>query len=256
VLARAATDRLVALSDTVRRAHAEALGLPCSRIDVVHPGVPSAAPAHPEQLAALRRELRLGDAYPVLLSVGRIEANKGQRDLVPMLARVVSRFPSARLLVAGDGEDREPLAVAMAAAGLDRHATVLGRRDDVAALAEVADMLLSTAHHEGFGMAVLEAMAAGCAVAAYDNDFVAIREFVTDGVSGRLVPEDPAALADAVVGLAADRARLVATGVAARDAAGRFSAARSAQRYGEIYRELALSRPARPHHRLPRKPGC
>jgi D-inositol-3-phosphate glycosyltransferase len=100
-------------------------------------------------------------------------------------------------------------------------------------------VFVSTARHEGFGMAALEALAAGVPVVAQTNPHVAIGEFVADGRSGRLVEgHDPLELAAAVTDLAADRSRLArASQVAAADARG-HRAAESAASHAELYRSV------------------
>ncbi|MFN0091592.1 MAG: glycosyltransferase [Acidimicrobiales bacterium] len=241
-VARFGVDQIVALSDTVRRAHAEALKVPCERIEVLHPGVPTPEAPAAADIARRRQELGLDGAYPVLICVGRLEENKGQRDLPAALARIVERLPDACLLLAGDGPDRARLERSFAEAGLADHVRVLGQRQDVPVLLRCSQVLVSTAHHEGFGMAVLEAMAAGCAVAAYDNDHVAIREFVTDGVDGRLVAEDPQRLAAAVMELADSPERLGEAGRAAAAKAAALTSQASARRYASLYRDLATRR--------------
>jgi glycosyltransferase involved in cell wall biosynthesis len=234
-LARVGRQALCALSATVARSHAEALRLPLERIAVVVPGLPHQAPPCP---ADVRTALALDGCYPVLVSVGRVEPNKGQLDLVPLLATVVAAWPTARLLVVGDGPDRAELERRLSGAGLAGHAAVLGRRHDVPALLEAADIFVSTAHHEGFGMAALEALAAGCAVAGYSNDAVALAEFVDDGVDGRLTGENPDDLAAAVLELVADPARLAEMAAAARRKAARFGAASTAAAQAQVYARL------------------
>src|SRR3546814_17521078 len=57
----------------------------------------------------LGRSLGLQGRYPVVLNVGRLVEGKGQRRLIPMMRRIRERWPTALLLIAGEGEDRETL---------------------------------------------------------------------------------------------------------------------------------------------------
>ncbi|MGD9754196.1 MAG: glycosyltransferase family 4 protein [Acidimicrobiia bacterium] len=250
LLARLGPLRITALSDTVRRSHAAALRLAPERIEVIPPGIPAGAAPERAALKALREELGLGGAYPVLISVGRLEENKGQRDLVEVLGALATRFEHVRLLLAGDGPDHDRLAAGFEAAGQGDRALLLGRRTDMAALYEVSDIMVSTARLEGFGMAALEALAGGCAVAGYVNDRVALGEFVADGDTGRLVPVDPQRLAGAVAELAADPAELARRSKRCREAAAAHSAERSAATMAELYRTIA----AAPGHARRRRP--
>lgn len=239
VLFRSNIAQVTALSRAVARAHAQALRLPVERIAVVGPGLPDVPHPAAAEVTSTRSALGLDGSYPVLLSVGRLERNKGQNELVEAFEQVAHRQPAAHLLLVGEGEDRDLLIDQISASGLTGRASVLGRRDDVPVLAALSDVFVSTAHHEGFGMAVLEAMAAGCAVVAYTNEAVAIGEFVEDGVSGRLVEERPDRLAEAILDLVGDRAALTRAGEAAAAAAAERTVARSAAAMADIYRRVA-----------------
>jgi glycosyltransferase involved in cell wall biosynthesis len=86
--------------------------------------------------------------------------------------------------------------------------TLLGPHGDVDELMRSSDAFVHTARWEGFGLVLLEAMRAGLPVVA--TRVAAIPEVVEDGVTGILVPpDDPWALADAVLALvrSPDRAR-------------------------------------------------
>ncbi|MEZ5233930.1 MAG: glycosyltransferase family 4 protein [Acidimicrobiales bacterium] len=254
LLARLGPLRITALSDTVRRSHAAALRLPPERIEVIPPGIPTGAVPDQAALEALRDELGLHGAYPVLISVGRLEENKGQRDLVEVLGALATRFEHVRLLLAGDGPDHERLAAGFEAAGLGDRALLLGRRADMAELYEVSDIMVSTARLEGFGMAALEALAGGCAVAGYVNEHVALGEFVADGDTGRLVPVDPPSLARAIAELAADPADLDRRTRRCREAAAAHSAERSAATMVELYRTITADPGRARRRRLPTVP--
>lgn len=104
---------------------------------------------------------------------------------------------------------------------------LLGHRQDVSALLQLADGLVSASRSEGFGMAVLEAMAASKAVLAVHTP--AFEEFARHDVSAVFVErQDRVLLAEAIVELFGDGERVAALGRAAREAAERFRADRTA----------------------------
>jgi len=115
---------------------------------------------------ALREEL-LGDfAGPLLLSVGRLVPAKGLLHLVAAFDQVRRRHPAARLVVAGDGPQRQELEDEIGARGLDGAVRLLGFRTDVPALLSASDVFVSASVSEGSPVAVLEAMAHGLPVVA------------------------------------------------------------------------------------------
>ena len=133
------------------------------------------------------------------------------RVLAEAYARIRAARPDATLTIAGDGPEREALTPLFPAG------TMVGRLDH-AALAELfagADLFVWPAIDEPFGFVFLEAQAAGLAVVGGATRGVV--DIVRDGETGRLVtPTDPAAIADAVLGLLADAPRRTAMGKAAR----------------------------------------
>ncbi len=140
-----------------------------------------------------------GGSAGYLLFVGRLRIRKGVEVLLAALARLAPRFPTARLLVAGDGEHREELLARTVTLGLGSVVVFLGRADAgrVRALLAGARALVVPSIYEGMPLVVLEAMAAGVPVVA--SAVSGIPEVVLDGETGWLVPpEDPPALAAAL----------------------------------------------------------
>jgi len=222
---------LSSLSDSVTRSFAAHLRLPTDRFALVPPGLPASfyEPSLDDAgLGALRGELGLapGDG-PVLLTVGMLIDLKGQQELVPAMAEVVRSLPGATLLLVGDGPNRARLEAMVAELGLGERVRLLGHRQDVPALLQLADGLVSASRSEGFGMAVLEAMAASKPVVAVHTP--AFDEFAREGVSAHFVAaQDRRLLAEGIVEVFADPARARAMGTAGRAAAESFRAERTA----------------------------
>ena len=102
--------------------------------------------------------------------------------------------------MAGEGELRPALERIVRKKKLDPAVRFLGYRNDVAAVLASLDIFVHPSLWEGFGLAILEAMAAGKPVIA--TNVSAIPELVLDGYTGILVPpEDPAKLSRAITTL-------------------------------------------------------
>lgn len=119
-------------------------------------GIELARHAAARPRAAVRAELGLG-GEPVIIAVGRLDRNKNHALLVDALPRL----PGALLLLAGAGELRAMLAERARAAGVAARVRFLGQRDDIPDLLAAADACAHPSLHEGLGLAVVEAQAAG-----------------------------------------------------------------------------------------------
>jgi phosphatidylinositol alpha-1,6-mannosyltransferase len=149
---------------------------------------------------------RAGCGY--LLIVGRLasgERYKGHDELLAAMPRLLASQPGARLVVAGDGDDRPRLETAAAARGLAGRVLFTGFVGE-ATLAELyrrAVAFVMPSRGEGFGLVYLEAMRAGLPCVAARGGAAA--EVVADGETGLLVdPGSPAELAAALARLLVD----------------------------------------------------
>jgi glycosyltransferase involved in cell wall biosynthesis len=214
--------RVIAITESLRRFCVDEVGLPAAKVEVVHYGLD----ALPEPWGD-SPEVPLPDNARVLLSVSRLEKQKGVDVAVRALARVREVEPRAVLVVLGEGPERPRLA--------GEGVYLPGRVGDVAAWYRRAELLVHPARWEGFGLAVLEAMLAGKPVVA--SRVSSIPELVVDGETGLLVPPDDAdALADALLSVLGDPARAAAMGEAGlARARSEFSVPTMAERTAAIY---------------------
>jgi glycogen(starch) synthase len=173
---------------------------------------------------------------PYILAVGRLVPQKGFDVLLDAFAR--TELLRVNLVIAGDGFEREALARCITDLGIVDRVYLLGAvgRDRLVALMQRASAFALPSRGEAFGIALLEAMAAGVpAVAAAAGG---VPEFARDGENALIVPpENPDALAAALVRLITDgelRARLCAGG---RQTARELAWVRIAKRYEVVYHE-------------------
>ena len=223
---RSRGQRWIAVSDHGRRLIGALYRMDPATIGVVRNGAPSAVEnANCEPLGkrtTVRTELGFSVDASVLLSVGRLHAQKGQADLVSALGGVHAERPDVRLVVAGDGPEQERLNELVDTLGLQEAVRLLGHRTDVGALMDAADIFVFPSHFEGTPFAMLEAMAHGLPVIA--AAFGGVEEILDDGRSGILVPVGRAdALRAAIIEALADPERLARLGAAGRERAAAFS---------------------------------
>ncbi|MCW8129335.1 MAG: glycosyltransferase family 4 protein [Planctomycetota bacterium] len=165
----------------------------------------------------LRKELNVAPGGFLALSVGRLAPEKGHDTLVRAWRTVADELPAAKLAIAGLGGQYEPLRALVAQLGLGEHVHLIKFRDDIPALYAEADLaVLAPVAGESFGIALLEAYAAGRACVA--TDVGGVKDLVVNGETGWLVKAgDSAAIARAVLEALRDsaaRARMAQAGKA------------------------------------------
>jgi glycosyltransferase involved in cell wall biosynthesis len=161
---------------------------------------------------AARAELGVDEHDTLVLTVGRLVAEKGFGELFVAVPDVLRDAPRTRFVVIGPDEPDKADALprehidAATAAGV----TLLGHRDDVERWYAAADLFVLPSYREGFPRSAMEASAMGVPVIA--TDIRGCRQVVDDGETGRLVPvRTVAPLAAAITELASDpelRARM------------------------------------------------
>ncbi len=169
---------------------------------------------HPPKLAD---RLHGGDFGDYILSMGRIESSK-RVDLALRAMRFVD--PGVRLVVAGDGRERENVERVAEAEGVGDRVRFLGTVDDETAIELFAGALgvVYAPFDEDYGYVTLEAFLSGKPVITA-NDSGGVLEFVADGVNGFVCAPEPEEIAHAINALASSRVRAASLGAAGRELA-------------------------------------
>jgi glycosyltransferase involved in cell wall biosynthesis len=179
----------------------------------------------------------------VVLAAARHEPQKGLDVLVRALPTVRESYPTLRFLLAGREGNQTPLLIRLLEQnGLQESTQVLGERSDLADLMCAADVWVEPSRWEGGPGAVLEAMALEVPIVA--SDLVVYRDAITDRTATLVPPDDPVALAEAILGVLADRP---AAAERARQARARFLARFTIERVATEmmgFHERALRRTA------------
>ena len=174
-----------------------------------------------------------------VLWVGRLDRQKGFRVAVRAFEVLADEMPDLRLVVAGDGDERG--AVGELPPPVRARVDMLGavRHEALPPYHAAADAFVAPAlGQESFGLVLVEAMAAGLPVVA--TRIPGYDEVVRDGVDGLLVPpDDPAALAAAILRVLTDPALALRLAGSGKARAAEFSWDRVAAQVEAVYREIA-----------------
>jgi glycosyltransferase involved in cell wall biosynthesis len=232
---------VVCCSEAVRRSVSACLGAPAARQTIIPFGVDAGRFAVTD--VATRNELRLQDRGPIVGTVCRlVEPKKGVSVLLRAMAALQKdgNDPHCQLLIVGDGPARASLEALSRQLGLSERTVFAGTRRDIPRILPLLDLFVLPSLYEGFGIAILEAMAAGKPVVA--TAVGGIPEFVVPGDTGLLVePGKAAALAEAIGSLMRDPAKARRMGMRGRERvlAG-FQMSTVVRRHEQVY-EACLS---------------
>jgi glycogen(starch) synthase len=183
-------------------------------------------------------------AEPVLLCLGRVVENKGFAVALRAMPGILERFPTARMLIAGDGPFRPELEALAGELGLNRCVTFLGWVEPTgvpALINRTSLMIVPTLMAEPFGLVAVQAAQMGRPVVAARAG--GLPEVVDDGQTGLIADwNSPESTADAVIRLLSDPDRAADMGRRGRERAQReFEFGRYVDDYEAVYREAAAA---------------
>ncbi|MCU0227995.1 MAG: glycosyltransferase family 4 protein [Bryobacterales bacterium] len=141
------------------------VGIPLEMIWMQHNSVRPAPEVDPGEIAALRDQLGIAPEEQVVLTVGRLSKEKAQDDLVRAVAMLKPRQPRLRLVLVGEGPQREALGALASQLGLT-DIVFAGLRTQVTPFYAMATVFVLPSHSEGSPNVILEAMAAGTPIVA------------------------------------------------------------------------------------------
>jgi glycosyltransferase involved in cell wall biosynthesis len=238
-LVSARQDLIIAISDHIARfTVARGVRHPARVRRVYHGIEPPVERVLEREGQRIRRELGIEADTFLVGNVGRLAPQKGQRHLIAAMPLLLERVPEAHAMIAGAGDLEDYLRDLAIELGVAERVHVLGPRRDVPELMHAMDVFAMPSIWEGFGLVLLEAMAAGRPIVA--SRVATIPEVVADGETGLLVPPgDPVALADALAALAHQRDVAQRMGEAGRERLRRnFSLEKMVGDTEMLYREL------------------
>lgn len=237
-----AFDLVIAVSRPIFE-EARAAGVPESRLRLLNNAVVLENYRRNGTPGALARLLGREPRGPVVVSVGRLSAEKGHADLLDALAMAFERGQRMEAVLVGDGPERSRLEERARGLGLADWVHFPGYLERPQIVLNEADLMVLPSHTEGLPNVALEALAMQVPVLA--TNVGGTPEVITDGETGRLVPaRDPGAMASALQHFVAHRdhwTEMMQRG--RRRVAEEFDFRARTRRLQEMYLSLAGSRP-------------
>ena len=175
-----------------------------------------------------------------IVSLGRLAPQKGHETLIDALVQVREHH-DARLILLGDGPCHEDLARRADEAGVAKVVDLKGNVENPYPYMRAADVFVLPSKKEGFPLALLEALACGCAIVATASSG-GPSEILDDGRYGVLTPvDDPYAMADAIAALLDDDARRMTLGRAAAERSAAFGPEEIGRRWSSFLGSLRVA---------------
>jgi len=172
---------------------------------------------------------------PDIIKIMMVAGFRYQKDH-PTVIKALKLLPdNCHLFLVGDGERREEYEKLTAELSLGERIHFLGVRSDVPSLLKAADICIISSHWEGFGLAAVEAMAAGKPVIATDVPGLAE---VVKGAGILVPPENPQSIAAEIHRLATDKRYYEDTVSAERARAEQYDISKMADGYARVYNSL------------------
>lgn len=242
-LTRSVPDRVICVSEAVRRIVLRREGLDPARVVVIHNGIEPVQRSL-EKAEAVRGRLRIAKDDPVVGMIANFNrAVKGVTYFLDAIPVIVQALPSARFLLVGHGKEEEALRMKARALGIESRVLFAGYQRDVEGYYGVMDVSVLSSLSEGLSITLLESMSHGLPVVV--TRVGGNSEVVVEGETGYLVPpKDVAAFAGQIVRLLRDPVLRVRMGESARRrVAQHFHIRDVARRYLDVYAEAAGKRP-------------
>ncbi|SOY82767.1 putative Glycosyl transferase, group 1 [Cupriavidus taiwanensis] len=212
-------EQVVVLTERDRRRWIEALR-PRSEVVCIPNPLPFPLPASPAPRSG-----------KLVMAMGRLVAAKGFDILVRAWQQVSAQAPDWRLVIHGEGEEREALTALVHQLGLDGRVTLPGVSQDAALTYAQASIFCLSSRYEGFGVVLIEAMAFGLPIVSTACE-TGPRELLTPGQDALVVPvDDTDALADALLKVIRDPEQARRIGAAARQKAAAYAIEPIARRW-------------------------
>ena len=244
-LTRSIPDRIICVSEGVRKVVLEREGVSGKQAVVIRNGVAFPPPdPGPHELQAVRSELGLSPQHQVVGMVANLNRPvKGVRYFVEAAPMIAEAAPHARLLIVGDGKLRTGLEQKARELGVADRIIFAGFHSNVSQFYGIMDISVLTSLSEGLSMTILESMSFGLPVVATSVGGNA--ELVRNEETGFLVPpKDPSRFARAVVTLlGAPDARRTMGDKARRIIEERFTLPAVADQYRSLYDHVAGNQP-------------
>jgi glycosyltransferase involved in cell wall biosynthesis len=229
---------VIAVSNAVAKDYITNQGVAAERLAIIPNGIDCARFARPSDARErIRKELKIGLDAPVLVTVASMTEQKGHAVMLAAIPEIASRFPNLVWIVVGTGKIQSEIRQMADQKGIAQYCRFLGNRRDIPDLLHASDVFVLPSLWEGFGIAALEAAAAGLPLALSRTG--GLEEVFGEPETAMFSePGNSAGLARNILHLLEDPAKRIDLGHRAMQRAGRFDLDNIAKEWLGLYRRL------------------
>jgi len=234
-------DYFIVISDALKKFLIDKHKIPPKKIFKIYNGI-ELNEYHPDNSdkssMKIRKEFGIDKDEFLIAGIGRLVWQKGFEYLIKAASEVLKEYPSAKFLIVGEGPLKDSLREKCRKLDIEDKIIFAGFRSNIKEILTSIDILVMPSVREGFPMVTLEAMAMAKPIVA--TDINGIREQIDHDENGLLIPpEDPEAIADAIIFLFNNKEKSEQLGFAAKKKAEeKFSVEEMIKKTETVYEEL------------------
>jgi len=238
-------DRFIVISDELKKFLIDKHKIPPEKIFKIYNGI-ELNEYHPDNSdkssMKIRKEFGIDKDEFLIAGIGRLVWQKGFEYLIDAVPRVTKQIAKIKFLIVGEGPLKNRLKEKRKKLRIEDKIIFTGFKSDIKEILSSIDILVMPSLREGFPMVTLEAMAMAKPIVATDID--GIREQIDHDENGLLIPpEDPEAIADAIIFLFNNKEKSEQLGFAAKKKAEeKFSVEEMIKKTKGVYEELLVSK--------------
>lgn len=214
--------RYIAVSDAVKNKYVKTAKINPNKINVIYNGIDLKRFEDLPSKTECKKMLGFENSYPLIGYVSKLRPERNHLSLLKAFSIATKKLPSARLILAGDGLEKEKLITSAKEMKLTDKIFFWGNRNDVPYVLAALDIYVSLSAYEGMSVAMLEAMASGLPIIA--SDIEPNRELIENRKNGILVPPyGIETIAEKIIKLAEDSELQKKLSVSAKEKSKTFS---------------------------------
>jgi glycosyltransferase involved in cell wall biosynthesis len=232
---------VVMISKAVEKSFLEIEKLPPSKVHTIYYGLPierfQSYRRNPSELEAKRSQLKIPPG-PIVFCAARLHFSKSLETLIEAARLVTDQLPNAQFLLAGDGDERSALEKLRDQHHLQGNFHLLGAREDVYELMQLANVVTLCSLWEGLGFSLMEGMAFRKPLVG--TDVAGINEIIVHQRNGLLVPkQSPKQLGEAILRILTDPSLAQEMSSQSQEVLKeRFDVRKNAQQLLDLYRKI------------------